>query len=465
MHELDETRAELARLVVRDMKGPLAGLANLLEMADRASVKHFKAEASQFVNEALGATETLEEMVEFLTGVRKMMAGEMTFDKRVCDLADLTKAIVDSLGELAQAAGVKVIVTDGKGPVWCDQGLMTRVVRHLLRVAIKACPRGKSIKVQVGVIQNQVRLAVDAGEGIAESVMEADRLGQTYCRLVVEAHEGRFGMDPDAGAPQRWWMTFPECTEAVPVRLDPMSPSPMERSRRYLGAVPARKAPGWNSRSIVSRGTREQFAVVVALMSVLPILAFAYLLGDAIVSRSLDRETLYFMVPSVVALMGLGIVLLARHTLEVVRLRQYLETMSKGELPRIRLTEASADFEAINRCLGAVIKQSDDKVKVIEEQSRALLQVEQQKVMEETVGAACHHLGQPATVIRVYLDLMKKAEMSPEMQGMIQECQAAAEEVANVLYRLQGVGAYQTEPYLISGGEGSAQADGRILKI
>ena len=64
--DLDSVQTELARLVVRDMKTPLAGLANLLEMADRSSTKYFKAEASQYVNDALGATETLEELVEFL---------------------------------------------------------------------------------------------------------------------------------------------------------------------------------------------------------------------------------------------------------------------------------------------------------------------------------------------------------------------------------------------------------------
>ena len=465
IQELDETRAELARLVIHDMKAPLAGLANLLEMADRASIKHFKAEASQYVNEALGATETLEEMVEFLSGVRKMMAGEMVLDKRAYDLSGMVSTIVASLSEISQVAGVQVVVAEGRAPACYDQPLMARVIRHLVRMAIKACLRGKSVKVQIGVVQGQVRLAVDAGDGAAGAIAEADRLGQTYCRLVAESHGGRFGMEPDPGVPRRWWLTLPECAAVVMDQPESVHPSLLERSRRYLGAMPVQGGAGKNSHSIISRGTREQFAVVVALMSVLPILAFAYLLGDAIASHSLDRKTLFFMLPSVVAMMGLGVILLARHTLEVVRLREYLETMSKGGLPRIRLADASADFEAINRYLGAVIKQSDDKVKVIEEQSRALLQAEQQKVMEETVGAACHHLGQPATVIRVYLDLMKRAEMSPEMQGMIQECQSAAEEVANVLHRLQGVGAYKTEPYLVPREEGDARTDERILKI
>ena len=157
--------------------------------------------------------------------------------------------------------------------------------------------------------------------------------------------------------------------------------------------------------------------------------------------------------------------LLARHTMEVARLRHYLEEISRGEAPLVKVDQPNEDFAAIQQSLGAVINQGTEKVKVIEAQSRALVQAEQQRVMTETVGAACHHLGQPATIIRGYLDLMKRAEVSPEMRAMIQECQAATEEVATVLHRLQGVGQYETEPYLTANEARVGRSDERILKI
>jgi signal transduction histidine kinase len=215
----------------------------------------------------------------------------------------------------------------------------------------------------------------------------------------------------------------------------------------------------------MSLGTRQQFVVAVALMSVIPLLAFAYVLGNAYMTRSLDVGTIYFLLPSIVSLMALGVMLLARHTIEVGRLRQYLEEISRGGAPLVTATHSSADFAAIQRSLGAVIKQGSEKMKVMEAQSRALVQAEQQRVMSETVGAACHHLGQPATIIRGYLDLMKRAEVSPEMKAMIQECQAATEEVATVLSRLKGVGQYETEIYLKSTETRTGHSDERILKI
>lgn len=459
--DLEESREELAKLVVRDMKTPLVGLANLLEIADRSSVSHFKAEASQYVNEALGATETLEELVGFLLGVRRMISGKAEASRQACDLAALGKGVAEGLKEVAQIMGVSIVVTGDPGIVSCDLDQVTGLIRHLVRVGIKASSPGQQVDVRTEKHGDQIRFSVSVGSNIMRDQGGRDGLGLTYCRLVVESHGGRFEMEPGQG---QWWFALPESERgaegvaAVPVAV--------ERAKRYLARQDQEDLQRKRRRrSIVSLGTRHQFAVAVALVSAIPLLAFGYLVfRSTMVDEVLDNFTVWLLLPSVVAMVGLGVVLLARHTIEMKRLREYLEMMSRGESPEVGLSDSSDDFTAIKKSLGAVIRQSDEKVRIIEAQSRALLQAEQQRVMAETVGAACHHLGQPATVIRGYLDLMKKVETSPEMKSMIQECQAAAEEVANILHRLQGVGQYQTEPYLVSSGPGARQEE-RILKI
>jgi len=465
IRELEESQAALTRLIVRDMKAPLAGLANLLEMADRTSVKHFKHEAAQYVNDALGATETLEEMVEFLQGVRKMMAGEESPEKRPCDLFSLVRTIAAGLTEVAQAAGVVLEVKGEPGTVICDQEQLTRVIRYLIRDAVGLGASRKTVRVQLSRDNGHIRVSVIT-ERTGGREGETDGLRATYCRLVATAHGGEFGVTSQGEPAEEWWIILPEARDVsvAPVTA-PVVASATLPSRRYRETKDTKNTQPTGRRSISSRGTRHQFTVAVALMSAIPLLAFAYLLGDAVAARSFDMETLYLMLPSIVALVGLGILLLARHTIEITRLRSYLERISAGQVPVAGLDDSSEDFKAIKRSLGLVIRQTDDKVKIIEEQSKSLLQAEQQRVMAETVGAACHHLGQPATVIRVYLDIMKKAEMSPEMQGMIQECQSAAEEVAQVLKRLQGVDEYKTEPYLVPVLEGANRTDERILKI
>ena len=98
-------------------------------------------------------------------------------------------------------------------------------------------------------------------------------------------------------------------------------------------------------------------------------------------------------------------------------------------------------------------------------QQEELLQAERQRVMVESLGAACHHLGQPATVITTYLELMRRNESDPDKQAMIANCFEAAQAMAAILDRLRQVSEYRTEPYLAAGPGEQPRSDERILAI
>ena len=103
--------------------------------------------------------------------------------------------------------------------------------------------------------------------------------------------------------------------------------------------------------------------------------------------------------------------------------------------------------------------------RTIARQQEELLQAERQRVIVESLGAACHHLGQPATVITTYLELMRRNESDPGKQAMIANCFEAAQSMAVILDRLRQVSEYRTEPYLASGDDGPPRSDERILAI
>ncbi len=96
---------------------------------------------------------------------------------------------------------------------------------------------------------------------------------------------------------------------------------------------------------------------------------------------------------------------------------------------------------------------------------QALLIAEQHRVMIESLGSACHHLGQPMAVITMCLEMMKRKEWDSKVQALMDLCDGAVEAVNDILGRLQNVSAYRTEAYL-SGPEGeTTRWDKRILKI
>lgn len=86
----------------------------------------------------------------------------------------------------------------------------------------------------------------------------------------------------------------------------------------------------------------------------------------------------------------------------------------------------------------------------IEEQSKALLEAERQRVMMESVGAACHHFAGPLTTVLSSMQILAEAEgiEEAEKRNMLQQCLKAAERMKMILNKFQEVREYRTRPFL-----------------
>lgn len=127
------------------------------------------------------------------------------------------------------------------------------------------------------------------------------------------------------------------------------------------------------------------------------------------------------------------------------------------------LVKGSFSAEQLQRAVGNAIEKVQMR-NALEEQRKRLLEAERQRVMIESLGAACHHLGQPLTVIRTYLGMMQDQEETPEQLQMIKQCLQAADSLADVVHKLQNVGSYRTVSYLQSQA-GNASDSVRIIDI
>ncbi|MDE0840481.1 MAG: PAS domain-containing protein [Kiritimatiellae bacterium] len=90
---------------------------------------------------------------------------------------------------------------------------------------------------------------------------------------------------------------------------------------------------------------------------------------------------------------------------------------------------------------------------------------ERRRVMIESLGAACHHVGQPATILLGNLQFLKEklASADADTAQIVDRCVDAMEEIGSILKRLNRVNEYKTRQYL----EGSDDDDSasRILDI
>lgn len=215
--------------------------------------------------------------------------------------------------------------------------------------------------------------------------------------------------------------------------------------------------------SLLARGSRYQIHVAVFLLAIIPLLSLGFL-GITLVWPSgaysvLSRSLILFFT-GIISLIGYS--LLRKYPRNIERLRVYLQKMAEGNLPdEVLLPDREDDLSAIehhpNTILGDLrtqVRQLKEQLdlsrkmqETIENQSESLLEAERQRVMLESLAAACHHIGQLATVLRIGLDTMKRTASDDATHENIARCLTAAQSIGDVLDKLRNVAEYRTIPY------------------
>jgi PAS domain S-box-containing protein len=93
-------------------------------------------------------------------------------------------------------------------------------------------------------------------------------------------------------------------------------------------------------------------------------------------------------------------------------------------------------------------------------------EAERRRVMLESLGAACHYLSQPATVLMGNLNMMLK-DLDGDRESLkkrLESSVGAVESIGEILQRLHAVNEYKTTQYLETDGAADA-VDSRILDI
>ena len=125
---------------------------------------------------------------------------------------------------------------------------------------------------------------------------------------------------------------------------------------------------------------------------------------------------------------------------------------------------AAANRDAEDNFVGIVLSFLD--ITAIRRAEEAEKQAERQRVMVESIGAACHHLGQPATVLLASLELITRmrAEKSEPEDELLQSSVQAAESLRQMLHNLNDISEYKTTSY-IEPHEEAGYSSSRILAI
>lgn len=226
--------------------------------------------------------------------------------------------------------------------------------------------------------------------------------------------------------------------------------------------------PG-KSLSLSRRGAWGQVTIAAILITILPALIMLWVWMGHLNDATPPPVAIWCAGGVIVLVITLGYTLLLKYPVSIVRLRHYLSTLAGGGIPdQIVLTEDEDDLAAVQHYMERIVNMAEDRIRMLEKRHEVELESERQRVMIESIGAMCHHVGQPATVISMCLHLLKNNPSAQDAPRILAECEAAFDSMTAILDQLRATSHYSSEAYLqpsASSNGSPAKPGARIIKM
>jgi two-component system sensor histidine kinase/response regulator len=228
LRESERLRDSLVQMIVHDLRSPLGAISAHLDLLAAEAKQKLAPEFQDDLVSAMRATRNMVRMVNGILDVSKLEAQMMKLDLRVCDLVQVLQQSLDDLESLVGNRQLAFARPEAPARVLADREIVARIVQNFLANALRFTPGGGEIRVGVAVEADHARVFVadtgpgvptDSRERIFDKFVEAtgpapDRrrgtgLGLAFCRMAVEAHGGRIGVDSEVGKGSTFWFTLP----------------------------------------------------------------------------------------------------------------------------------------------------------------------------------------------------------------------------------------------------------------
>jgi len=234
--ELEQTREDLIGMMVHDLRSPLTAVLSGLEMIQELALGEARDPlAVQAAEIAKRSCENMLMLVNSLLDISRLESGRMPLERAPAPFAPLVRSAIAHLSPLAAEKDV-FIETDLPPDlplVEMDNEKIGRVLINLLDNALKFTPVGERVILRARQKNGDrgeivVCSVSDAGPGIPAEYHEKifDRfaqvrgqavprgrrgtgLGLAFCKLAVEAHDGRIWVESESGRGSTFFFTLP----------------------------------------------------------------------------------------------------------------------------------------------------------------------------------------------------------------------------------------------------------------
>jgi two-component system sensor histidine kinase/response regulator len=230
LQELEKLRDDLTNMIVHDLRTPLTSV--IAGMQTLEVVGSLDQTQREMVAIAISGGETLLGMINDLLEVEKMESGAMPLDYAVLDADELVSSAARQVASLCKSKNLTLVrqIAADLPPFQGDESKVRRILVNLLGNAIKFTQDGGTLTLTArpGEDRRSVVFSLsDTGEGIPPEAFErifekfgqvtsrqggrtmSTGLGLTFCKLAVEAHGGRIGVESTPGSGSTFTFTLP----------------------------------------------------------------------------------------------------------------------------------------------------------------------------------------------------------------------------------------------------------------
>jgi signal transduction histidine kinase len=232
LEELEGLRDNLVHMLVHDLRSPLTAIRANLDLIQLDAADALTPELAESIDHTRTAAIRMTDMVGDVLDVSRMEAGQLPLERAELDLGALAAEAMASVGASER---VRLEQLPGSVRALCDASLIRRVIANLVANAMKFTPAHGQILVRVTADASGQNVSIaDTGPGIPQEYHEkifekfgqaeasqagaqrSSGLGLTFCKLAVEAHGGRIGVESAIGKGSTFWFTLPVQPGAPP---------------------------------------------------------------------------------------------------------------------------------------------------------------------------------------------------------------------------------------------------------
>lgn len=226
-------RDDLTHMIVHDLRSPLTIVTGYIDALKRVAASKFTPTEAKYIAQAQRGADNMRDMITTLLDVGRLESGQMPLRMEPHDIGEIAREAAHRFSPLLGNRTLHCEVPPDPVFVSCDADVIRRVLENLINNALKFTKADGAIYVDVEPAEAGVQLSVrDDGPGIPpdqharifEKFGQTDSgaqqrhstgLGLAFCRLAVEAHLGKIGVQSEVGKGSRFWFALPIAERAA----------------------------------------------------------------------------------------------------------------------------------------------------------------------------------------------------------------------------------------------------------